>query len=186
MAQPRRRRARGDAPLRRRGGGVRLGRASASAPSSSGRPRARGPRRCPWPYGYRYDPRACNSAKVYRPVSEARLASGDAAVRDGGDGARLARRALGVVPRLQERLRGLRSHRQRGGVGADLATRVAVPVGAQGRLLVQALGRVPRHQRVATGRSSASTRWGSAAARSRSRGRERSGRAGKSREGERR
>jgi formylglycine-generating enzyme required for sulfatase activity len=41
-----------------------------------------GPETRPWPYGYRYDPKACNSAKTYRPVSEARLASNDAAVRD--------------------------------------------------------------------------------------------------------
>jgi formylglycine-generating enzyme required for sulfatase activity len=40
-----------------------------------------GPATLPWPYGHRYDPTACNSAKPYRPVSEARLASGDAAVR---------------------------------------------------------------------------------------------------------
>jgi formylglycine-generating enzyme required for sulfatase activity len=40
-----------------------------------------GPDTLPWPYGYRYDPTACNSAKPYRPVSEAKLASGDAAVR---------------------------------------------------------------------------------------------------------
>jgi formylglycine-generating enzyme required for sulfatase activity len=40
-----------------------------------------GPETRPWPYGFRYDPSACNSAKPYRPVSEARLASSDAAVR---------------------------------------------------------------------------------------------------------
>ena len=40
-----------------------------------------GPETLPWPYGYRYDAAACNTAKTYRPVSEAKLASGDAAVR---------------------------------------------------------------------------------------------------------
>jgi formylglycine-generating enzyme required for sulfatase activity len=41
-----------------------------------------GPETLPWPYGYRYDPAACNSAKPYRPVGERRLASDDAAVRE--------------------------------------------------------------------------------------------------------
>ncbi len=40
-----------------------------------------GPETRPWPYGFRYDPSACNSAKPYRPVSEAKLASSDPAVR---------------------------------------------------------------------------------------------------------
>lgn len=40
-----------------------------------------GPDTMPWPYGFRYDPAACNSEKPYRPVSERRLASDDAAVR---------------------------------------------------------------------------------------------------------
>jgi formylglycine-generating enzyme required for sulfatase activity len=40
-----------------------------------------GPDTLPWPYGYRYDPAACNSAKPYRPVSERKLASLDPAVR---------------------------------------------------------------------------------------------------------
>ena len=41
-----------------------------------------GPDTMPWPYGFRYDAAACNSAKTYRPVSEAKLASSDAAVRE--------------------------------------------------------------------------------------------------------
>ena len=41
-----------------------------------------GPDTYPWPYGFRYDPRACNSEKPWRPVSEAKLASRDARVRD--------------------------------------------------------------------------------------------------------
>lgn len=41
-----------------------------------------GPETLPWPYGWRYDPGACNSAKVYRPVSEAKLAASDGSVRD--------------------------------------------------------------------------------------------------------
>ncbi len=41
-----------------------------------------GPEVRPFPYGFRYEAGACNSDKTYRPVSEARLASGNAAVRD--------------------------------------------------------------------------------------------------------
>jgi formylglycine-generating enzyme required for sulfatase activity len=41
-----------------------------------------GPETLPWPYGWRYDEAACNSGKPYRPVSEARLASDSAAVRE--------------------------------------------------------------------------------------------------------
>ncbi len=41
-----------------------------------------GPETRPFPYGFRYQAGACNSEKPYRPVSEARLASSDAAVRD--------------------------------------------------------------------------------------------------------
>ena len=41
-----------------------------------------GPETLPWPYGYRQVPGACNSDKRYRPVSEARLASRDPAVRE--------------------------------------------------------------------------------------------------------
>jgi formylglycine-generating enzyme required for sulfatase activity len=41
-----------------------------------------GPETLPWPYGFRYDGAACNSSKTYRPVSEAKLASSDPAVRD--------------------------------------------------------------------------------------------------------
>jgi len=41
-----------------------------------------GPETLPWPYGYSYDPKACNSSKTYRPVSEAKLASRDASVRE--------------------------------------------------------------------------------------------------------
>lgn len=40
-----------------------------------------GPDTRPWPYGFRYDPSACNSAKPYRSVSETRLGSSSAAVR---------------------------------------------------------------------------------------------------------
>lgn len=40
-----------------------------------------GPETRPWPYGWRYDPGKCNTEKPYRPVSEAALASNDAAVR---------------------------------------------------------------------------------------------------------
>jgi formylglycine-generating enzyme required for sulfatase activity len=41
-----------------------------------------GPDTLPWPYGYRKDPKACNTEKPYKSVSEAKLASGDRAVRD--------------------------------------------------------------------------------------------------------
>lgn len=41
-----------------------------------------GPDTLPWPYGYRKDPKACNTEKPYRSVSEAKLASADRAVRD--------------------------------------------------------------------------------------------------------
>ncbi len=41
-----------------------------------------GPETLPWPYGWRYDEARCNSGKPYKPVSEAKLASGSAAVRD--------------------------------------------------------------------------------------------------------
>jgi formylglycine-generating enzyme required for sulfatase activity len=40
-----------------------------------------GPETLPWPYGQKQIPGACNSDKPYRPVSEARLASNDPAVR---------------------------------------------------------------------------------------------------------
>jgi Sulfatase-modifying factor enzyme 1 len=39
-----------------------------------------GPETLPWPYGYKQTPGVCNSDKVYRPVSEAKLASNDPAV----------------------------------------------------------------------------------------------------------
>jgi hypothetical protein len=41
-----------------------------------------GPETLPWPYGYRHEEDTCNSDKRYRPVSEAKLASRDKAVRD--------------------------------------------------------------------------------------------------------
>ncbi|MFT3767745.1 MAG: SUMF1/EgtB/PvdO family nonheme iron enzyme [Minicystis sp.] len=41
-----------------------------------------GPETRPWPYGFRQQAGTCNSDKPYRPVSEAKLASNDAAVRD--------------------------------------------------------------------------------------------------------
>ena len=40
-----------------------------------------GPETLPWPYGWKYDGRACNSEKPYKPMSEAKLASSDRAVR---------------------------------------------------------------------------------------------------------
>jgi hypothetical protein len=39
-----------------------------------------GPDTLPYPYGYKQIPGACNSDKVYRPVSEAKLASNNSAV----------------------------------------------------------------------------------------------------------
>ena len=41
-----------------------------------------GPETLPWPYGWKQQPGACNSDKPYRPVSEAKLASRDPAVRE--------------------------------------------------------------------------------------------------------
>ena len=41
-----------------------------------------GPDTLPWPYGYRKDPKACNTEKPYKRVSEAKLASAERAVRD--------------------------------------------------------------------------------------------------------
>ena len=41
-----------------------------------------GPETSPWPYGWRHEVGACNADQPYRPVSEARLASRDAQVRD--------------------------------------------------------------------------------------------------------
>lgn len=41
-----------------------------------------GPETLPWPYGWHQDPKACNSEKPYKNVSEAKLASNDPAVRD--------------------------------------------------------------------------------------------------------
>lgn len=41
-----------------------------------------GPETLPWPYGWRAQPDVCNSDKPYRPVSEAKLASRDVAVRE--------------------------------------------------------------------------------------------------------
>jgi formylglycine-generating enzyme required for sulfatase activity len=41
-----------------------------------------GPRTLPFPYGQRVDDGTCNSAKPYRPVSEAKLASRDPRVRE--------------------------------------------------------------------------------------------------------
>jgi formylglycine-generating enzyme required for sulfatase activity len=41
-----------------------------------------GPELLPYPYGHRADTEACNAAKPYRPVGEAKLASPDARVRD--------------------------------------------------------------------------------------------------------
>jgi formylglycine-generating enzyme required for sulfatase activity len=41
-----------------------------------------GPETLPFPYGQRVDDAACNTAKPYRPVSEAKLASRDARVRE--------------------------------------------------------------------------------------------------------
>jgi formylglycine-generating enzyme required for sulfatase activity len=41
-----------------------------------------GPEATPWPYGWKQTPGACNSDKPYRPMSEARLASNDPAVRE--------------------------------------------------------------------------------------------------------
>ncbi len=40
-----------------------------------------GPSASPFPYGWRFDPNACNSAKPYKPVSEAKLLSEDPEVR---------------------------------------------------------------------------------------------------------
>ncbi len=40
-----------------------------------------GPETMPWPYGWKYDGAACNSSKPYKPMSEAKLASNDVAVR---------------------------------------------------------------------------------------------------------
>jgi len=41
-----------------------------------------GPDTLPWPYGWQKDPKACNTEKPYKNVSEAKLASNDPAVRD--------------------------------------------------------------------------------------------------------
>jgi len=41
-----------------------------------------GPETLPFPYGWREDATACNTAKPYKPVSEAKLASDDPRVRD--------------------------------------------------------------------------------------------------------
>jgi formylglycine-generating enzyme required for sulfatase activity len=41
-----------------------------------------GPDTQPWPYGWRQTPNVCNSDKPYRPPSERKLASNDAAVRE--------------------------------------------------------------------------------------------------------
>lgn len=41
-----------------------------------------GPETRPFPYGWKQQPGACNSDKPYRPVSEAKLASNNAAVRE--------------------------------------------------------------------------------------------------------
>jgi hypothetical protein len=41
-----------------------------------------GPRRLPFPYGWRADERACNSAKPYRAISEGKISSDDARVRE--------------------------------------------------------------------------------------------------------
>jgi formylglycine-generating enzyme required for sulfatase activity len=41
-----------------------------------------GPSATPWPYGHALDPEACNTSKPYRPVSERKLASDDARVRE--------------------------------------------------------------------------------------------------------
>lgn len=40
-----------------------------------------GPEARPYPYGFRVDPAACNTSKPYKPISEKRLNSDDAAVR---------------------------------------------------------------------------------------------------------
>jgi hypothetical protein len=40
-----------------------------------------GPDTLPWPYGYQQDPKACNTDKPYRRVSESKLASEDRKVR---------------------------------------------------------------------------------------------------------
>jgi formylglycine-generating enzyme required for sulfatase activity len=41
-----------------------------------------GPDARPWPYGYRFEKGVCNTDKTYRPVSEAKLASKNVAVRE--------------------------------------------------------------------------------------------------------
>jgi formylglycine-generating enzyme required for sulfatase activity len=41
-----------------------------------------GPLVSPWPYGWSVDDGACNTARPYRPVSERKLASDDASVRE--------------------------------------------------------------------------------------------------------
>jgi formylglycine-generating enzyme required for sulfatase activity len=41
-----------------------------------------GPNTNPWPYGFKNDPKACNTGKPYRGISEARLNSSKAEVRD--------------------------------------------------------------------------------------------------------
>jgi formylglycine-generating enzyme required for sulfatase activity len=42
-----------------------------------------GPETLPWPYGYTYDPTACNTAKEFIPYSEAKLSSEERKVREG-------------------------------------------------------------------------------------------------------
>lgn len=41
-----------------------------------------GPAATPWPYGYEAQSEACNTARPYRPVSERKLSSADASVRE--------------------------------------------------------------------------------------------------------